>query len=151
VILPGKASVEVNSEIFDRLDLGNVCLVDVHWGTLTSSHVNVMWDDLDSLILSFHFRVQLLISSKCSCRFAEVCVGSGLVVNMAVSSAKVLRIVLSGCGRSAVYNVYNNGPRMLPWGTPESIGSEDDVLLLSEIVKYLSLFHRAYFTYRLLI
>jgi hypothetical protein len=23
------------------------------------------------------------------------------------------------CGRSAVYIVYSNGPRMLPWGTPE--------------------------------
>ena len=62
-----------------------------------------------------------------------------LVVNMAVSSAKVLRIVLSDCGRSTVYNVYNKGPRMLPWGTPESIGSKVDVLLLSETVKYLSL------------
>ena len=79
---------------------------------------NVMWDDLDSFIFSFHFRVQLLISSRCSWRFAEVCVGSGLVVNMAVSSAKLLRIVLSDWGRSSVYNVYNNGPRMLPWGTP---------------------------------
>ena len=86
-----------------------------------------MCGDLDSFIFSFHFRVQLMISSKCSCRFSEVCVGSGLVVNMAVPSAKVLRIVLCDCGRSAVYNVYNKGPRMLPWGTPESIGSKVDV------------------------
>jgi hypothetical protein len=55
-------------------------------------------------------------------------VGSGSVVKMAVSSAKVLRIVLSDWGRSAVYNGYRNGPSMLPWGTPESIGSKDDVL-----------------------
>ena len=34
---------------------------------------------------------------------------------MAVSSAKVLRIVVLDCGISAVYIVYNNGPRMLPW------------------------------------
>lgn len=60
-------------------------------------------------------------------------------MKMAVSSAKVLRIVLSDWGRSAVYNVYRNGPSMLPWGTPESIGSKDDVLLLSETEKYLSL------------
>jgi hypothetical protein len=40
-------------------------------------------------------------------------------VKMAVSSAKVLRIVLSDWGRSAVYNMYRNGPSMLPWGTPE--------------------------------
>ena len=51
----------------------------------------------------------------------------------------MLRIVLSDFGRSAVYNVYNRGPRMLPCGTPESIGSKVDVLLLSETVKYLSL------------
>ena len=98
-----------------------------------------MCDDLHSFIFSFHFRIQLMISSKCSWRFSEVRVGCGLVVNMAVSSAKVLRIVLSDCGRSAVYNVYNKGPGMLPWGTPESIGSKVDVLLLSETVKYLSL------------
>ena len=42
---------------------------------------------------------------------------------MAVSSAKVLMIVLLDCGISAVYIIYNSGPRMLPWGTPESIGS----------------------------
>ena len=41
---------------------------------------------------------------------------------MAVPSAKVLRIVVSDCGTSAVYIVYNNGPKMLPWGIPESIG-----------------------------
>jgi hypothetical protein len=40
--------------------------------------------------------------------------------------------VLSDWVRSGVYNVYRNGPNMLPWGTPESIGSKDDVLLLSE-------------------
>ena len=38
-----------------------------------------------------------------------------------------------------MYNVYRNGPSVLPWGTPESIGSKDDVLLLSETEKYLSL------------
>jgi hypothetical protein len=54
-------------------------------------------------------------------------VGSGSVVKMAVSSAKVLRMVFSDWGRSAVYNVYRNGPSMLPWGTPESIGSKDNV------------------------
>ena len=39
--------------------------------------------------------------------------GSESFVKMAVSSAKVLRIVLFDCGRSAVYNVYRNGPSML--------------------------------------
>jgi hypothetical protein len=37
MILPDKASVEMNSKVFDRLDLRYVCLVDVHWGALTSS------------------------------------------------------------------------------------------------------------------
>jgi len=97
-----------------------------------------MWDDLDSFIFSFHFRVQFVILSKWSCRFAEFCAGSGVVVDMAVSSAKVLRIVLSVCGTSAVYSVYNSGPRMLPCGTPESIGSKVAFLLFSETEKYLS-------------
>jgi hypothetical protein len=58
---------------------------------------------------------------------------------MAVSSAKVLRVVLSDWGRSVLYNMYRNGPSMLFWGTPESIGCKGDVLLLSETEKYLSL------------
>ena len=52
---------------------------------------------------------------------------------MAVSSAKVLRIVVLDCGISAVYIVYNNGPRMLP----ESIGSGGEVSLLYVVTKYL--------------
>ena len=48
---------------------------------------------------------------------------------MAVSSAKVLMIVLLDCGISAVYIVYNSGPRMLPWGTPVSIGSGRGVFI----------------------
>ena len=55
---------------------------------------------------------------------------------MAVSSAKVLRVV-SDCGMSAVYIVYNNGPRMLPWETPESIGNGSEVSLLCVVTKYL--------------
>jgi hypothetical protein len=57
---------------------------------------------------------------------------------MAVSSAKVLRIVVSDCGMSAVCSVYNNGPRMLPWGTPENIGNWDEVSLLYTVTKCLS-------------
>jgi hypothetical protein len=56
---------------------------------------------------------------------------------MAVSSAKVLSIVVSDCGICAVYNVYNRGPRMLPWGTHENIGNEDEVSLLNVVTKYL--------------
>jgi hypothetical protein len=35
-------------------------------------------------------------------------------VKMVVSSTKVLRVVVSDCGISAVYIVYNSGPKMLP-------------------------------------
>jgi len=56
---------------------------------------------------------------------------------MAVSSAKVLRIVVLDCAISAVYIVYNNGPRMLPWGTPESTRNGGKVSLLHVVTKYL--------------
>jgi hypothetical protein len=68
----------------------------------------------------------------------EAVVGSGCVVKMAGSSANVLSIVLLDVGRSAVYIVYNNGPKMLPWWTPESIGSLVEVSLLNFVTKYLS-------------
>jgi len=70
------------------------CLFGLGGGACPCLKANVMWDDLDSFIFSFHFRVQVMISSRCTWRFAEVCVGSGSVVKMAVPSAKVLRIVL---------------------------------------------------------
>jgi len=91
------------------------------WFICTGGHcpclrANVIWADLDSFIFSFHFRVQMMISSRCSWRFAEVCVGSGSVVKMVVSSAKVLRIffffLIEG---GLLCNVYRNGPSMLPW------------------------------------
>ena len=56
---------------------------------------------------------------------------------MGVSSAEVLRIVVSDCGISAVYIVYNNGPRMFPWGTSESIGNGSEVSLFYVVTKYL--------------
>ena len=55
---------------------------------------------------------------------------------MAVPSAKVLRIAVLDCGTSAVYIVYNNGPKMLPW-VPESIGNGVEVSLLYVVTKYL--------------
>jgi len=56
---------------------------------------------------------------------------------MAVSSAKVLRIVVSDYGVSAVYIVYNNGPKILPWGTPENTGNGGEISLLYVVTKYL--------------
>jgi hypothetical protein len=56
---------------------------------------------------------------------------------MAVSSAKVLTIVVSVCGISAVYIVCNSGPKLLPWGTPESVGYGNEVSLLYVVTKYL--------------
>ena len=46
------------------------------------------------------------------------------------ATIKVMMVVLLDCGISAVYVVYNSGPRMLPWGTPESIGIGREVSLL---------------------
>jgi hypothetical protein len=54
-----------------------------------------------------------------------------------LSSVKVLRVVVLDCGISAVYIVYNNGPRMLPWGIPESTGNGGEVLLLYVVTKCL--------------
>ena len=58
-------------------------------------------------------------------------------MKIAASSAKVLMIVLLDCGISAAYIVYNSGPRMLPWGTPESIGSGREVSLLYAATNFL--------------
>jgi len=41
---------------------------------------------------------------------------------IAVSSAKVARVVLFECGMSEVKRLYRVGARMLPWGTPAFIG-----------------------------
>ena len=59
-----------------------------------------------------------------------------------MSSAKVLRIVLSDCGISAVYIVYSSGPKMLPWGTPERIengGGKFIFRMLSRSVCFVSM------------
>ena len=56
---------------------------------------------------------------------------------MAVSSANVLRIVLSDCGTSAVYIVYSSGPKLLPWGTPERIENGGEVSLSYVVTKCL--------------
>jgi hypothetical protein len=42
-----------------------------------------------------------------------------------VSSVKVATVVCPSVGKSAVYNRYKTGPRMLPCGTPDSIGMRD--------------------------
>jgi hypothetical protein len=50
------------------------------------------------------------------------CMGSGSVVKMAVSSAKMLRTALSDWGRSAVCNVYRNGPVCFLGELPRALG-----------------------------
>ena len=117
------------------------------WGTIVwliytggeclRRRVNVMCEDLDSFIFSLHIRVQFSTVRRWSWRLAEAKAGSEWVVVIAVSSAKMLRIVLSGCGISAVYIVYNNWPKMLPWGTPENIGNGGEVSLLHAVTNYL--------------
>ena len=44
---------------------------------------------------------------------------------------------MSDCGISAVYIVYNNGPRMLPLGIPDSTGNGGEISLLYVVTKYL--------------
>ena len=90
-------------------------------GQVPFRRVNVICADLVSLIFSRHLRVHFSIFRKLACRFIEAMVGFEWVVMIAVSSAYVLRIVLVVSGMSAVYNVYRNGPRILPWQTPDRI------------------------------
>jgi hypothetical protein len=108
-------------------------------GQCPRRRANVICKDLVPFIFSRHFRVQFSIKRRWSWRLAEAKVESGWAVKMAVSSAKMLRNVVLDCGISAVYNVYNNGPRMLPWGTPESIGSGSEDVLLYVVANYLFL------------
>ena len=59
---------------------------------------------------------------RCSWRNLDAEVGSESTATIAVSSAKVLVMVCVDNGRSDVYKVYNKGPRILPWGTPDCMG-----------------------------
>jgi hypothetical protein len=55
--------------------------------------------------------------------FWEATAGTLSVARTAVSSAKVALVVVAEVGRSEyTYMRYSNGPRTLPWGTPELIG-----------------------------
>jgi hypothetical protein len=64
-------------------------------GQCPRRRVNVMCEDLVSLIFSRHFRVQISTWCRWSCRLTEANTRSVWVVKMVVSSAKVLRIVVS--------------------------------------------------------
>jgi hypothetical protein len=97
---------------------GMVNCLRYNGGLVTFRRVNVICADLVSFLFSRHLRVHCSISCKCACRFIEAIVGFEWVVMITVSSAYVLRVVLVVSGMSAVYNMYRNGPRILPWGTP---------------------------------
>jgi hypothetical protein len=99
------------------------------WGQYPRWRANVMCEDLFLFIFSLPFRVQFSIVHRWSWRLAEAKVVSGWVVMTVVSSAKMLRIAVSDFGISVVYIVYNNGPKMLPWGTPKSIGNGGEISL----------------------
>jgi hypothetical protein len=90
-------------------------------GQCPRRRVNVMCDDLVSLIFSLHFRVQFSIVRRWSWRLAEAKVGSGWVVKLAVSSAKMLRIVVSDCGTSAVYTYIITDRRYFFGGHPRTL------------------------------
>jgi len=63
-------------------------------GQCLHRRVNFMCEDLVSFIFSLHFQVIVSIVRRWSSRMAEANVGSGWGVKMAVSSAKILRIVV---------------------------------------------------------
>ena len=96
-------------------------------GQVPFRRVNVICADLSSLIISRHLRVHFSIFRKGARRFIEAVVGFEWVIMIAVSSAYVLRTALVVSGMSAVYNMYRNGPRILPWGTPERIRTGGEV------------------------
>ena len=54
---------------------------------------------------------------------------------MQVSLTKVWIVVEGWLGRSAVYTEYRIGDRILPWGTPASIGWVEDKELFKETWK----------------
>ena len=61
--------------------------------------------DLASFIFRLHFWVQFSILRRWVCRFAVAVMGLVWHERMAVSSAKVLRVVDLAWGMSAVYSV----------------------------------------------
>ena len=67
--------------------------------------MNVTCVDLASFIFSLHFRFQLSVLRRWVCRFAVSVMGFVWHERMAVSSAKVLRVVDLAWGMSAVYSV----------------------------------------------
>ena len=81
MILPGETFVEVNSKIFNCLSLRDVCMVYLHLGGehWTCLRANDMWDDLESFIFGFHFRVQVMISSRCTWRLRRSVWGLNLL------------------------------------------------------------------------
>jgi hypothetical protein len=80
------------------------------WWILTAGQwpfrrVNVMWDDLDSLTLIFHFFSHFSMMCKCCWRLSEAIVGSPWFANIAVPSANVPNELVSlDVGRSDVYS-----------------------------------------------
>jgi hypothetical protein len=99
-------------------------------GLVPLHRVNVICADLVSLIFSRHLCVHCSIFCKWACRFIEAMFGFEWVVMIAVSSAYVLSMVSVVSGMSAVYIVYRNGPRILPWGTPDRIRTGGEVAYL---------------------
>ena len=98
-------------------------------GQVPFRRVNVICANLVSLIFSRRLRVHCSIFRKWACRFIEAIVEFEWVGMIAVPSAYVLRIVLVVSEMSAVY-VYRNGPRILPWETPDRIRTGGKVALL---------------------
>jgi hypothetical protein len=81
-----------------------------------------MWTDLDLLAFILPFLNQFWIAASLVCSLCEAMAGSLYVAATAVLSVKVAVVDFGEVGRSAVYSMYNRGPRTLPCGTPTLTG-----------------------------
>ena len=129
----------MKSEVFDCICLGYGCAVEMHWWAMPSpeseSYVCGLWlVDLQSPLPGPVFNTSQVIL-----KFGR---SKGRIwVGCSYSSVfcKGAKDCFSDWGISAVYSVYSSGPKMLPWGTPYSIGNGGEVSLWYVVSKYLLL------------
>ena len=83
--------------------------------------VKSTYTDLASFSLINHFLVQLFTLSTAGCNSSVVSLTLSPTAIIAVSSAKVVTVASSGCGRLLLYSRYRMGHNTLPFGTPSLI------------------------------
>jgi len=94
------------------------------WGmTLSFIVIGVCWHlvlvksactDLTAFSLTDHFLVQLFTLSTARCNFSVTSLTLSPTAIIALSSAKVVTVASSGCGRSLLYSSYRIGHNTLP-------------------------------------